>query len=249
VTVATEADLLERGTETLVASWEEYARGAYSASVQHSPGVTVAVFPNEPEQGMYNNALLVRELSAAERRNAIDSMETAYAEAGVTSFAAWVQEGDEEMRRDLERRGYRLDTTTRAMGMTLDEIRSPRPNVELGPSDWPEYLRVLGLPPNFLARADPTAYHILLARLEGKSVAAAMAFDFAGDCGIYNVATLEHAQRRGLGTALTTLHLHDALSRGCATASLQSTAVAERMYAAVGFRHLGRILEYANTER
>ena len=33
-------------------------------------------------------------------------------------------------------------------------------------------------------------------------------------------------------------------SAGCSTASLQSTAMAERVYAAVGFRDLGRILEY-----
>ena len=31
-------------------------------------------------------------------------------------------------------------------------------------------------------------------------VAAALAYDCGGDCGIYNVGTLEHARRRGLGT-------------------------------------------------
>ena len=60
----------------------------------------------------------------------------------------------------------------------------------------------------------------------------ALAFDHQGDCGIYNLATLERARRRGLGTALTALHVHDALARGCQTASLQSTKVAERAYAA-----------------
>jgi hypothetical protein len=38
--------------------------------------------------------------------------------------------------------------------------------------------------------------------------------------------------------------VHDAAARGCRTASLQSTAMAERVYAAVGFHDLGRILEY-----
>jgi len=71
-----------------------------------------------------------------------------------------------------------------------------------------------------------------------------MAFDHDGDCGVFNVATLEAARRRGLGTALTARHVHDAAARGCSTASLQSTAMAERVYAAVGFRDLGRILEY-----
>jgi len=43
---------------------------------------------------------------------------------------------------------------------------------------------------------------------------------------------------------VTALLVHDAAARGCRTASLQSTAMAERVYAAVGFRDLGRILEY-----
>jgi predicted GNAT family acetyltransferase len=42
---------------------------------------------------------------------------------------------------------------------------------------------------------------------------------------------------------VTALLLHDALAAGCTTASLQ--AMAERLYARLGFRDLGRILEYA----
>jgi hypothetical protein len=74
------------------------------------------------------------------------------------------------------------------------------------------------------------------------------AFDHCGDCGIYNVGTLEHARRRGFRTALTALRVHEARARGCQTASVQSTEMAERVYAAVGFRDLGRILEYVPRE-
>ena len=38
--------------------------------------------------------------------------------------------------------------------------------------------------------------------------------------------------------------VHDAVARGCTTASLQATAMAERLYSRLGFRDLGRILEY-----
>jgi hypothetical protein len=125
-------------------------------------------------------------MTAAERGAAIDAMETTYAEAGVGGFAAWVHERDPALRAQLERRGYMIDTSTRAMGMALDELRLPRPELELGPPDWSEYL----------------------------------------------------------GTALTAPLAHDARTRGCATASLQSTAMAEGVYAAVGFRDLGRFFEY-----
>ena len=83
-----------------------------------------------------------------------------------------------------------------------------------------------------------------MARLAGENVATAIAFDHEGDCGVFNMSTLETARRRGLGTALTARHVHDAAERGCSTASLQSIAMAERVYAAVGFRDLGRFLEY-----
>src|SRR3954453_18582790 len=88
------------------------------------------------------------------------------------------------------------------------------------------------LPPRFAeTRADRDAFHILVARLNGENVAAGMAFDHGDDGGIINIGTLEPARRRGLGTTLTALLLHDALDRGCATASLQSTAMAEHVYA------------------
>jgi ribosomal protein S18 acetylase RimI-like enzyme len=232
-----DGELYQRGCRTLLASWEEYARGATGAALLRLDGVAAAVFPNEPERAVYNNAL-------PERPDALDAMEEAYAAAGVTRFAAWVHESDEAMRSALERRGYKIDEITRAMGMELDDIRLPRPEIDLGPPDWFEYLRILGVPANFLSGADRAAYHVLVARVDGENVAAGMAYDFGGDCGIYNVGTLEHARRRGLGTALTALLVHDALARGCETASLQSTQIAENVYAAVGFRDLGRILEY-----
>ena len=94
-----DTDLYSRGTETLLASWEQYARGASTAAVQRLAGVAAPpVFANEPERSVYNNAVLERDLAANERTQAIDAMEAAYRSAGVTRFAAWVHESDEAMR-------------------------------------------------------------------------------------------------------------------------------------------------------
>ncbi len=237
-------ELFARGAETLIASWAEYARWATGAAVHRLAGVAAAVFPKAPERAVYNNALVARGLPRHERADALAALERAYAEAGVTRFAVWVEEDDDALRFDLERRGYRLDTSTRAMGVALADIRMPPQPIDLGPADWSEHIRIGELPPNFLLGADPRALHVRVGRLGGENVATALAFDHRGDCGIYNVGTLEHARRRGLGTALTVLQLHDARARGCLTASLQATPAAERMYAAIGFRDLGRILEY-----
>jgi ribosomal protein S18 acetylase RimI-like enzyme len=243
-TVRTAGELYRRGVATLVAAWEECAQGAAGAAVLRYSEVAVAVFPHGPERAVYNNALLAHGLTAGERSRALRAMEAAYAEAGVSRFAAWTHESDTGMRSDLERRGYRLEVATRAMGMELGDVLLPRPAIELAATDWSEHLRIVGVPPDFLSSANPDAFNVLIGRIDGENVATAGAFDHEGDTGIYDVGTLEHARRRGLATALVTLQVHDARDRGSDTASLQSTPMAERMYEAVGFRDLGRILEY-----
>ena len=130
------------------------------------------------------------------------------------------------------------------MGTVLEECALPDPAIDLTSLDWNEHLQPFGLPPGLLGSADLSAFTQLFARLGDEAVSTALAFDHEGDCGIYNVTTLEHARRRGLSTALTRIHLHRARERGCQTASLQSTPMAERVYAAAGFRDLGRIFEY-----
>src|SRR5262245_41721312 len=245
VTVLTDSDLFMRGAETFLAGWEVDAHGSRGAAVLRSPGVVTGVFPHGPERAFLNNALLERDLGPAERSEAVERMEAAYASAGVDRFAAWVHERDEAMRDELVARGYTLDTSTRAMGMALDDIRVPPPDSHVGTADWTVYLAFVdALAPGLLAGVDPRAYRVVAAREDGETIAAGLSLDVGDDCGIFNVWTLEHARRRGLGTAVTARLVHDAAERGCRTATLQSTPMAERLYAAVGFRDLGRFLEY-----
>jgi len=190
----TATDLYHRGADTLVASWEQYARASRDAAVIRAPGVAAAVFRAEPERAVYNNALLERGLGDAAGGVALDALEEAYAAAGVARYAAWVHESEAPLRAALQERGYALDATTRAMGMALTDIRVARPEIEQAPPAWAAYLRFLaadGVPEGLLAAA----------------------------------------------------------ARGCRTATIQSTPMAERVYAAVGFRDLGRFLEYVPADR
>ncbi|MBV9337576.1 MAG: hypothetical protein JO243_16950 [Solirubrobacterales bacterium] len=239
-----DSELYYRGEATLLACWHEYARGAPGAAVHHLPGVSAAVFPTEPERSIYNNAVLARGITAAGRESALDAMEAAYEAAGVDDFAAWVHENDRPMQRAIERRRYAIAETTRAMGIALDAPHVARPEVELSVPEWSDYLRTFALPPNLLATADHGPFDLLVGRVDGQDAATSLAYDFDGDRGIYNVTTLARFRRRGLGAALTVLQLRGALDRGCRTASLQATPMAERMYASIGFRDLGRIIEY-----
>ena len=142
-----------------------------------------------------------------------------------TDAAAWVHETDGPMRADLEDRGYTLAETTRAMALDLADLRVPRPQLELGPPEWSAHVAMMGQPGGFLAGLDEAAFHVVMVHLDGRPVATGMAFDAAGDCGVFNVGTEAPARRRGLGTAVTPM--------------------AEGVYRSVGFRDLGRILEYA----
>jgi predicted GNAT family acetyltransferase len=129
--------------------------------------------------------------------------------------------------------------------MALDGISVVPVDVDVRRTGWVEYLQVADLPSGLLTGVDPDAFHVVAVYLAGEAVAAGIAYDHSGDCGIYNVVTHEHARRRGIGTAVTAALVRDARERGCETASLQSTPIAERVYSAVGFRDLGRILEYS----
>jgi ribosomal protein S18 acetylase RimI-like enzyme len=236
--------LYDRMLANLLGSWTRIAERTDGALIEPVPGAVVALFPAGPERLFYNNAVLARDLNGSQARESAGAIVRAYEGAGVNRYAIWAHESEQAANAELIRRGYRVDTTTRAMAMSLHEMALPRPEIELGPSDWEEYLRIIEVPDGLLAGVDASHFHILIARFEGKNAAAGMAYDHDGDCGIYNVGTLPHARRRGLGTALTGLLLYQARERGCATASLQSTEIAESVYTALGFRDLGRFIEY-----
>jgi ribosomal protein S18 acetylase RimI-like enzyme len=240
-------ELYDRMLATLFASWRRVAEGSVRASVRQLPGATAALFPAGPERGVYNNAVLERGLREPRVRGAVDSVARAYSEAGIERYAIWAHESEPAALGDLAARGFEVDTWTAAMAMPLDQIAVERPHVELGPSEWQEHLRYLeaeGVPGGLLAGVDGDDFHVLVAKHEGENVATAIAYDHEGDCGIFNTGTLPRSRRRGLATALTALHLQRARERGCETASLQATELAQGVYARVGFRGLGRFIEY-----
>ena len=75
--------------------------------------------------------------------------------------------------------------------------------------------------------------HLWRGRVEDRTVAVSMAFVEAGVVGIYGVATHPEWRRRGIGTAMTLRALE---ADPTLPAVLQPSAMAEPMYAALGFR-------------
>jgi GNAT superfamily N-acetyltransferase len=94
-----------------------------------------------------------------------------------------------------------------------------------------------------LAEENPFGHYV--GRLGGKVLATASLSLAAGVAGIFNVATLPGARRRGIGTALTLAALRDVRERGCRIGILQSSAVG--VYRRLGFEQHSTYLVYAGT--
>ena len=235
-------DLFERSVETLIESWVYLASGSPGAKLVRVEGAAIAAFVHRPDRDFLNNAVL--RPRPTDVGATVAAIEETYARNGIERFAIWVHESEAEVAARLRARGYEFDSATRTMAMPVDEPgevdSSALEVIEPGPV---EFWAVDG-PADLVPELDPAGAHFYVARLDGKNVSMLMALDHAGDCGIYMVGTVEAARRRGIATALSAHAVAAARERGCLTASLQSTAMAERVYAQVGFRDLGLWHEY-----
>ena len=80
------------------------------------------------------------------------------------------------------------------------------------------------------------AWRYYLGRLDGKPVATIKLFYGAGVVSVHHVATLQEAQRRGIGTALIVYALREARSLGYRIAALTSTPDGFPVYERIGFQ-------------
>lgn len=83
-----------------------------------------------------------------------------------------------------------------------------------------------------------------LARLDGEIIAISSVVYLAGVAGIYNVATLEKARGKGIGTAITKQPLLEAKSKGYQLAILHSSELGFNVYKNIGFQDYYKIGMY-----
>src|SRR5579862_5927507 len=137
-----------------------------------------------------------------------------------------------------------LDDVTIA---AVDDERSARTwcDVFAGGFGFPKPIGDEFLPLTIESARDPNApYRNYLLSWRGETVATASTM-LTGDVGgIYNVATLPHVRRRGLGALLTAHAARDARSRGASVAVLQSSEAGLRVYRALGFREHGSFEQF-----
>jgi ribosomal protein S18 acetylase RimI-like enzyme len=79
---------------------------------------------------------------------------------------------------------------------------------------------------------------VFLARIEGAPVATSLGFMLDGVLGVYNVATIPAARRRGAGAAVTAAAMLDGQRRGAHAAILESSSMGRSVYERLGFRQV-----------
>ena len=239
-------NLSERPYSSLWPFCRMVARSSEAGRLVQLDGVTAAIVPVTPERSVVNS-VVYRSPAALER--GLVAIADAYDRAGVRAWTVWVPEHDAAARKLLIESGHTLDATPRAMALALDEFdRAPSAGVEVDrdPSAA-DVARINDAAYGFdgdFSRAftrRPENVNLYGTRLDGETVACVGSIHHEGDCGIYLVATHPATRGRGLARALVIAALHDARAAGCQSASLQSTAMGQPVYAHLGFRDFGTI--------
>ncbi len=105
------------------------------------------------------------------------------------------------------------------------------------------------------AVADGTACPDLLGRpgcvvyvgyADGVPVASGLGWQSGRTIGVYSIATIESARRRGFGAAMTARVVADGVAAGCDVAALQASEMGRPIYERLGFRTVVRYTAYVD---
>jgi len=229
--------------------WDGFARlqallGGHAAggAVVEMPGLTGSVVPRALDSPTLN-AIVVQDAEHAMAQLA--DVEAMFQHAGVRRWGVWVEGEARAATNVLRKSGLSMTAASPGMGAEIEAVE-PLGGDDADPAD----LQIVGkvndlaygnrdhrlertlspLPPNAL-----NAYRV---DKRGRAKAVALALHHGEDCGVSFVATTPDARRQGLAARVMAKALKDARAVGCTTTTLQATEVGERLYKALGYRHL-----------
>ena len=132
-------------------------------------------------------------------------------------------------------------------GITVEPVRDPRAFAGVVAAAYAH--RGVSAEAAFALLANPrlltaASNHMLVALLDNRPVASALAF-VAGPVGVLSwIGTVPHARGRGLGKLITAAATHTAMAHGARTVGLQATEEGEPLYRALGFSEAARYARY-----
>jgi ribosomal protein S18 acetylase RimI-like enzyme len=232
-------------------------RGLPGATVRDAPGLLLV------DSGIPSNTFNVVCRTRLRERDADAGIDAAVEHFRAVSrpFAWWVGPGalPEDLDARLTARG--LKRAEQEAGMAADLSRLPALTLPAGlvirrvstEREMADFARILAhnwepMDPNVVdfytrtaraALAPDSPIRCYVGYLDGVPVATSECHLAHGVAGLYSVATLKAARRRGIGGALTLAPLLDAREAGYRTATLQASAEGEGVYARLGFEARG----------
>jgi len=231
--------------------------GSYRKLVEHSPGGEarefggVYAFVTDLPIGMFNGCIVSRPAAFEDVTAALD-----WVAARDVPYRLWVHEeltdglAQSVRERGMERHAWLIpqmvleqppELPASAPGVTVRSVEDGR--------SLDEYRQVYvedGTSENVARRlfsdsfaADPDV-ELMLASLDGRAVGTSLAIRTDEIAGVYAVATLSDARRRGVGTAATWAAVAAGRAWGCDTVVLQASEMGFPVYRAMGFRTVVR---------
>jgi ribosomal protein S18 acetylase RimI-like enzyme len=227
--------------------WQGFARlqrllggDAAGGVVSDEGGIVASFVPGAPDSPTLNAAIVVAGELDLDHLNA---MRKRWEQLGVRRWGVWVDGSNYPVTDTL--RLARMRVTTSAPGMAAEisqlSINGSRPAhaTDLATVGHVNDL-AYGNPDARLERTlSPLPRGVLLAyvaELQGRPASVALALHHQQDCGISFVATAPHARRQGLASDVMQAVAADARDAGLTSATLQATALGEKLYAALGYR-------------
>jgi len=227
--------------------WQGFARlqtllggDAAGGVIAEEDAVVASFVPGAPDSPTLNAAIVVGDSLDLDR---LEAMRERWEQIGVRRWGVWVDGANYPVTDTLRLARMRVTSSSPGMAAEIEQLtlngRAPA-----GPTDLATVGHVndlaYGNPDARLERTltplPPGLLRAYVAPLNGRPASVALALHHEGDCGISFVATAPHARRQGLASDVMDRVALDAREAGLTSATLQATALGEKLYVALGYR-------------